>query len=231
MLGGQGPNSSQFQQNMQNMYSTGQSPLGAFQGNPTGDPLGSAMSEGEPNMNPYINAGQQSLGNYQSALSYMNNPNQFIGNMMKGWQMSPQAMQAQKQGIASANAASAAGGMLGSGAEQTALQKQGQAITAADQQQYLQNRMNVWSNYLRGQSSISGMGLQAGESLDSYIGRLRQAQAEQEAAKEAEDAQKSSASGAGIGSLIGGVGGFMIGGPAGAMAGSAIGGSIGGGMS
>lgn len=114
-------------------------------------------------MNPWTSGGANWLNEYQNALNGMSNPQQFYQQMMNGYQTSPQAQQQIQQGITSANAAGAASGMLGSGAEQTALQKQGQQIVDADQQNWLNNMMGIHNQYLGGLGNLQNQSMGANE--------------------------------------------------------------------
>lgn len=119
-------------------------------------------------LQPYQQAGTQALGQYQTALAGMSDPTQFIGNIMKSYSTSPEAQQQIQQSTQAANSAASASGMLGSGAEQKALQQNAQQLTAADQQQYLQNIMGAQGQYMGGLQELLGGGQQAATTAGGF---------------------------------------------------------------
>lgn len=119
-------------------------------------------------MQPWWQAGQKALPEYQEALGRMKDPNAFINQMMGGYQQSPFAKFQEHQGIQAANQGAAASGMLGSGAQQKALAQFSQDLSSKDMQQYLQNQMGVWGNYMGGLGGLSGQGMQAGKQMGDW---------------------------------------------------------------
>lgn len=174
---------------------------GALQGNLQDEGmLGQAGQNYQGALAPWINSGSNNYNQYQQAVGQMQNPASFYQSMMSGYQETPQAQQQIQQGIKDANAATAASGMQGSGAEQTALQKQGQQIVSADQQNYLNNMMGIWGKYLGGMGGLQGEDLSAGENSADMQEKLAAAQAQlQGKADEAQQGGKNSALGTGVG--------------------------------
>jgi hypothetical protein len=155
---------------------------------------------------PFQKAGVGALGQFQQALGGMADPQAYINKVMGSYQQSPEAHQQIQQAMQAANQAASASGMLGSGAEQTALQKQAQQLTAADQQRYLQNVLGVGGQYRAGLGQLLGLGAQTGAQMGQFdIGTgqdianvlARQAQAQ----AQAQQAQ--------TGGILGGLGGLL----------------------
>ena len=103
-------------------------------------------------MQPFYNTGQQGLSDYASALGQMSDPTAYMNQLMSGYSMSPQAQMEQQQAIKAANAAAAATGMLGGGAEQKELASTAEQITSRDMQQYLNNLLGINQRYLESES-------------------------------------------------------------------------------
>lgn len=123
-------------------------------------------------LSPWVNSGQNALGNYQDAIMSMSNPQDFINNLTSQYSISPFAKYQMNQGIKAANAAGAASGMLGSGAEQEALQRMGNDIIGQDEQRYLNNLMGVWGQYTGGLNNLQGQGLGAQQSVGQMLAQL-----------------------------------------------------------
>ena len=146
----------------------------------------------------------QNYQNYESTLGAMANPQAYINKLMQGYSESPQAKQAQQQGIQTANAATAATGMQGSGAEQTALQKQGQQISQADQQNYLNNMLGVAHDYLNGLGGLEQQGMTAGLNATENYGDISAQLAKAYADAQAKQAQsQQQGKNTGIGTALG----------------------------
>lgn len=121
--------------------------------------------------NPFYNAGQQGMGNYQNWLGGMQDPSKFINGLMGQYQESPFAKYQQQQGIrAGQNAASMGGlpgGLGGAGVGSTPfaqqLQQNAQNISSQDQNQWLQNVIGANNQYGAGQQNMMNMGQHAGD--------------------------------------------------------------------
>jgi|SRR5271154_4192488 len=153
-----------------------------------------AFNQGVGGLTPYNQAGQGAISDLQKYLQQFKDPTGYINGIMKNWQMSPQAQLQLQQGTKSANQASAASGMSGSGAAQKALMNYGQQVTNADQQQYLNNIMGINQNYAGGLNSLAGIGLNAGGDIlngdISQSGNMERMMSDKGTAKTGEDAGK-----------------------------------------
>ena len=110
---------------------------------------------------PYMQAGQQAVGEYLPAIEEMRDPQAFYEQMMTGYETSPEAQMAIEEGTRAATQGAAAAGGLGGGQLLKDLQKYGQKLSAADQQQWLQNMMGIRSGYTGGLETLMGGGQQA----------------------------------------------------------------------
>jgi len=85
------------------------------------------------NLQPYQDGGSYQHGNINQG------PVDYYNQIMGGYQESPQAKYEREQAIRGSNAAGAASGMLGSGAQQKALQQNAADVSSRDQQRYFGN--------------------------------------------------------------------------------------------
>lgn len=111
---------------------------------------------------PYAQSGQQDYNNYRGVINdygnetsrYGNpydwmwqqsskNPQQFLRELMSGYQQTPESKYAQEQAIKAANQSAAASGMLGSGSLLKGLEQNAYDIASRDQDRYLNNVLGV----------------------------------------------------------------------------------------
>jgi len=111
-------------------------------------------------LQPYIGAGERSLGQYEDFLGKMQDPQAYLSQILGGYEQSPFAQQQVRQGMQAIRGPGAIGGMTGSGPEQAALERQAQEIAQADQQRYLQNVLGIGQQFQSGVSNIASMGEQ-----------------------------------------------------------------------
>lgn len=109
-------------------------------------------------MHPYDSAGLNEMPGYQHSVNAESDPNAFINHLMSNYQMSPQAIEQQKQGTQGINAAAAASGSLGSGPEMKSMAAFNQNLSNNDQNNYLQQRLGVYDNYLNNANGIINRG-------------------------------------------------------------------------
>lgn len=152
---------------------------------------------------PYMHAGGTAIAQYLKSLQGMQDPTGYMAHIMGQYSQSPSAKLQTTQAIGAANQAAAQSGMLGAGSTQSAIARQAQGISQADQQQYLTNALGIQGQYLGGLGNISGLGEQAAGG---------QAQAKAQAAalaqqqQQFEEKQHSDAHAALWNNIIGGVG-------------------------
>lgn len=109
-------------------------------------------------MQPYIDAGHDALGQYMKSIGAMQDPDVFMQHLMSGYSMSKNAQLQTQAGITGSNQAAAQSGMLGAGDTQAAIARQSQGIAQSDQQRYINNLMGIHNQYMGGLHDVSGMG-------------------------------------------------------------------------
>lgn len=153
-------------------------------------------------MNPYVDRGNTAYQAYIDALNQGKDPTALYNQFASSYKMSPEATAQIAQGQKAANNAAAAGGMLGSGSEQTAAANLAQSVRSQDFDKYMSNLFGIRDQYLSGQGGLEQQGFNA----SSLEAQLREKYAEQMAqAKAAQDTGYAQ----GIGGLIGGIGSLV----------------------
>lgn len=154
---------------------------------------------------PYMQEGQRDLpilsGQYGRLL---NDPSGFISEMGSKYKQSPGYQYQVDEATKAANQAAAAGGMLGSPAEQAALAQRVSGIASQDYQKYLDRVLGAYGQGLQGYKGLEEQGYGAageyGGNLTNYLAsRADMARAQAESQR-----QRMS----GIGSLLGGAAGM-----------------------
>jgi hypothetical protein len=112
------------------------------------------------NFNPYMQYGQQALPNLQNQYNQLMNGN-FINNMGKNFQQSPGLQFQIGQATNAANRAAAAGGTLGTPAEQQNLANVTGGLANQDYYNWLDHAMGAYGQGLQGEQGLAGMGLNA----------------------------------------------------------------------
>lgn len=125
-------------------------------------------------MNPYMQAGQNGLNNYQQMLSKMMNGPDFINSLMSHYHQSGQYKDMADEATRAANNAAAAGGTLGTGVEQNQLAGTVSKLANADQQQYLQNVMRPEEEAMNGYGNLTNIGYNASSQLmNGLVGNMK----------------------------------------------------------
>jgi len=109
-------------------------------------------------LQPYQTSGQGEINPYMQNYQRMLDPNKFINEQMSGYMESPWAKMQMAKGQNSIQNAASAGGGLGGTNYMADMGDYARNITAADQQNYLNNAMNVWNGGLGRQGEMVGMG-------------------------------------------------------------------------
>lgn len=120
-------------------------------------------------MQPYYDVGTKSLTDLSSTLSsWLGSPIDTYNQIMSQWSGSPGYQQQTQAAIDASNAAAAASGMLGSGAQQTALQQQAQQLASADQERFFKDISSLGKGYLTGQEYLTNLGFQSGSKMGGW---------------------------------------------------------------
>lgn len=157
--------------------------IGDFLSRP-GQPYGDASKElsryfpqQQGYLNPFLQAGQGAIPNFQNWLKTMQNPSGFINNLMGGYQESPFAHFQQDQAMRSAQNMGSASGLTGSTPLTQFAQQNARDISSQDMNQWLQNVLGVNSQYGAGQMGLMGQGMQAGNAMSQMLGDYARNQA------------------------------------------------------
>lgn len=111
---------------------------------------GQLFDQGRGYLNPFMKREPDLYNQYMTSLNQGQNPSQLYNQFASSYQESPEALAMQKVGQQGANNAAAAGGMLGSGAEQTAAANLAQSTRATDFDKYMSNMFGIRDQYLGG---------------------------------------------------------------------------------
>lgn len=160
---------------------------------------------------PYLNAGQGAIGDYQKWLQGQQDPTKFINDKMSQYQESPYAHYMQQQAMnAAQNAASMGGlpnGMGGAGIGSTPLMQQMQQnasnISSQDMNKWLQNVLGINTQYGQGQQNLMQGGQNAANSLTNMYNQMGQQMGEAAYGKESGKKQDFWNTLGGVGSMIG----------------------------
>jgi hypothetical protein len=164
-----------------------------------------------PYFQPYVDAGTSSLGTLQEQLSRMySDPGALYADLGQGFRASPGYEYNVNQATQAANAAAAAGGQLGSPAEQQALAQQVGGMADQDYQNYMNSMMGLYGQGVQGLTGLTGLGYQASSSLAEDLARAQMAQYGLDQAGELAKMQQESSMFATIGGIAGAAVPFMF---------------------
>jgi hypothetical protein len=126
--------------------------------------------------NPYIQAGLGALPQLQSQYGQLMNGN-FINNMGQNFQQSPGLKFQIDQATGAANRAAAAGGSLGTPAEQQNLANVTNGLANQDYYNWLNHAMNAYGMGLQGEQGLYNTGFNASNELANNLGANAMSQA------------------------------------------------------
>lgn len=188
------------------------------------DVYGPVKAEVTPYYQPYVQAGTDSLGGLQEQIARMyQDPTALYQELGAGYRESPGFQHSVQSATEAANRAAAAGGQLGSPAEQQALAQQISGMADQDFGNYMNQISGMYGQGVQGLQGLTGLGYQAGTGLADQLANARYQQAGLEA-------QQQQMQQAGMSGLLGALGmgaGFALGGPMGGMFGGQVGNSAG----
>ena len=176
---------------------------------------------------PYMEAGKGAMGNLQNQYADLLSGN--VQNKLgENYKESPGYQFKLKQALGAANNASAAGGMLGTGAHQQGNMQVANDIASQDYNDYLKNQMGLYGLGLGGNEGLNQMGFDANK---GYADMLAQNLAQQGAYGFMGQQGQNQARQSKFGNIFSGLGmaaGGLMGGPAGAGIGGWLGNLFGG---
>lgn len=137
------------------------------------DILSQFLPQAQGYLNPFVQAGQGAIPQFQNWLKTMQNPSGFINNLMGQYQESPYAKFQQQQAMRMAQNMGSTGESPVGGAGSTPLmqfaQQNAQNISSADMNQWLQNVLGVNTQYGQGEMGLMNQGMQAGNTLTNMM--------------------------------------------------------------
>lgn len=150
--------------------------------------------QGRAAYQPWATAGTNALANLNQYYGKMADPQAYYKQVMSGWNMSPAAQMQAQYGQKAMNQSAAAGGTVGTPAQQEGVARFMQNLVSGDQQQYLDNVMGIGNNYAAGEGNIMNTGYNAagniansyfnqGNSIAGLYGNMGQAQLQQDMAR------------------------------------------------
>lgn len=126
-----------------------------------------------PYYQPYINAGQQAMGQTQGIYNQMSqNPGDYYNQIASGYKESPGYQFKLQQGLNAGNNAAAAGGMSGSPAHQQQNIGIAEGYANQDFNDYLQHVLGINTAGLQGQENALGRGMTASTGYGDILGQL-----------------------------------------------------------
>jgi hypothetical protein len=132
-----------------------------------------------PYYQPYIDAGQRSLGTFEDQLnSLVNNPESLLQSLGSTYQSSPGYNWNVKQATNAANQAAAAGGMIGSPQEQLELSNNIMGLANQDYYNYINQALGLYGTGLSGLGSLNTQGFQASNELAQSLANTLQSQSQ-----------------------------------------------------
>jgi len=127
---------------------------------------------GQNAQQPYANAGQGAIGNYQKWLQGQQDPSKFMNNLIGQYKQSPYTsylqQQAQNAGINSGSAS----GLTGSSALAQQMQQNAGNIAQQGMDSWLQNVLGINSQYGQGQQNLISGGQNAANSLSNMYSQM-----------------------------------------------------------
>lgn len=146
-----------------------------------GDPYKDAMKEyskyanqASQYQNPFFQAGQGAIPQYQNYLQGMSNPSEFLNNLMSGYQASPYNQYLQKQSQRAGTNAASASGLIGSTPFQLQQQENASNIAQGGLNDWLSQVLGLNQQYGAGLQGLLGLGQGSANQLSNIYSNLAQ---------------------------------------------------------
>lgn len=123
--------------------------------------------EAQGYQNPFFQAGQGALGDYQGWLKGQQDPSGFINHLMGQYQESPWAKYQQQQAMRAAQNMGSASGLTGSTPLQLQAQQNASNISSGDMQNWISNVLGINTNYGTGLQGLIQGGQGAANNMSS----------------------------------------------------------------
>jgi len=121
---------------------------------------------------PFLNAGQGAIPQFQDWMKQYQDPNKFMENAFSKYQMSPGAMNQMNQAQRAAGNAASSSGLSGSTAHMREAGNIASQATSNDMQQYLKNILGIGGQYGQGLNTLMGHGMGAAGGMSGNYGNM-----------------------------------------------------------
>lgn len=159
-----------------------------------------------PYYQPYIDAGSQALPSLQDQYSQLlNDPSGLISSIGSNYEASPGYQWSVDQATKAANQSAAAGGMLGSPAEQQKLAQNITGMANQDYYNYMNQALGLYGQGLSGTEGMAEMGYGASNELANSLAANLQSQAQLGYSGQDWENQKIGGIAGGLGTITGGI--------------------------
>lgn len=146
--------------------------------------LGAIPGQAAGYMQPYMQAGQNAIGQLQPQYGQLvNDPASKMNQFGSSFQQSPGYEWMRDQALGGASNAAAAGGMAGSPQHQQFASQIANQYANQDYYNYLQHVMGLYGTGLSGFGNFANMGQQSAGQLSNLMAQIAQAQAQNEQSK------------------------------------------------
>ncbi|NHJ41453.1 MAG: hypothetical protein FK731_15590 [Asgard group archaeon] len=160
---------------------------------------------------PYIATGQRALPTLEEQYTQLlTSPESIMGRIGAGFQESPGYQWQLDQMIKAANQAAAAGGMLGTPAEQQKMMETAGGLASQDYYDYLNKALGLYGQGLTGTAGLGQMGAGASQALAENLANALASQAQLAYAGQAAEQERAGGLAGTLGGLAGGVAGLLF---------------------
>lgn len=118
---------------------------------------------------PYLQAGEKGLGNYQDWLNQMKDPSGFINNLMGKYQESPWSQALQRKALQAGTNAASAAGTVGSTPFAQQMQQQASDIASSGMNDWLSKVLGINTEYGQGNQFLIGSGQHAADDMTRFF--------------------------------------------------------------
>lgn len=152
--------------------------------------------------NPFLQAGQGAIGDYQKWLQGQQNPSDFINNLMGQYKQSPYTAYLQQQAQNAGLNAGSASGLTGSSALAQQMQQNAGNIAQQGMNDWLQSVLGINTQYGQGENNLMQGGQNAANSLTNLYSQMGQQMGQAAYGKESGKQNN-------LGNILGGIGGLI----------------------
>ena len=157
-------------------------------------------------LEPYSNIGQRSFAGLENQYgNLINDPTGFMSRIGSTYEPSKGYRFSTDEAIRASNQAAAAGGMLGSPAQQASLAERVQGLAGRDYQNYLSNALGLYGAGLKGFEGLGNIGYGASSSLAENLANNLQSQYQGEMSRYRADVERAKAREQSSGGFLGGI--------------------------